>query len=292
MELFVRIAYAVLIIAAIVAAYVLGQKAKKSDAPKDNIKTWHRIMVLVSAILPVLFTVVPPETIAVRVDPLLRAQKLYDKKDYEGALVIYAKPELENDPIALSNQAYILQYEVAGEADLAKVWEMYKQAAETGDKEAISNLLTFTLRYPYSYEEVIRVLDLGAQPALLRYFADYYNEDEVEPLGIDFLTSKDSGLIKSVLDLQMKPNHQSIYSFMFEDAQKSEFFRYDYEFVLYSYVYRTVGYKQTTNGNWNEIREEKRVEVRRIPTQNVWLGFDVQTYVEKKLLRPEGFIRV
>ena len=129
MELFIRIIYAVLVIAAIVIAYVLEKKAGKQDAAKNKFKTWHGIMLLVSGLLTALFTFFPPEAVVLRTDPLRRAQSLYDNQKYEEALAIYRMPELENDPIALSNQAYILQYESVGEesdrdTDLARVWEL------------------------------------------------------------------------------------------------------------------------------------------------------------------------
>ena len=164
--------------------------------------------------------------------------------------------------------------------------------------------MTFTLRYPYSYDEVIRVLDLGAQPTLLRFFADYYNEFKAEYLGVDYIgidfISKDSKTIKTVIDLQMETNGCMVdaerYSFMFEDTKVSDFYHEKYAIKLMNVRYVSLGLEyEEVDGEVKYIGEKGKSVYYFLdgPTvENVWLGFDVQSYTEKKLLRPESFIRV
>lgn len=92
---------------------------------------------------------------------LQKAQDYYATEEYIEAAYKYENEKLDTNPIALNNLAYLYENGLGIAKDLDRATDLYHKAAQLGDAQAKENYISFVLRYPKTYSQVLNALRMG-----------------------------------------------------------------------------------------------------------------------------------
>ena len=92
---------------------------------------------------------------------LQKAQDYYEMEEYIEATYKYENEKLDTNPIALNNLAYLYENGLGVAKDLDRATDLYYKASQLDDEQAKENYISFVLRYPKTYSQVLKILRLG-----------------------------------------------------------------------------------------------------------------------------------
>lgn len=89
------------------------------------------------------------------------AQKNFLIENYIETLNIYNKEKMKTNAIAISNTAFMYENGIVFKKNIQKARELYKRAAQLGERTAKENWILFNISFPRSYIELIEILKQG-----------------------------------------------------------------------------------------------------------------------------------
>lgn len=137
---------------------------------------------------------------------LQKAEKYYLINNYIETIHIYNMEKLNTNAIALSNLGYMYEHGLGYGKDIEKAREYYQKANCLGNKTAMENYVLFTIKYPISFDNLLRVLRGGFEEeseVAYNFIATYLDDPNPTKDQIAQIMSYDNEKLKEILCYQI-----------------------------------------------------------------------------------------
>lgn len=147
-----------------ICALYLSVIDKTSDTVKRKLISVMIVLATITTILTGIvlrnYSFLPEKTMS-DLELLNKAEQYYKIQDYFETLTIYSMPQLDTNPIAISNKAYCYENSLGVRKDLTLAKQLYLKAAKLGNDEVEDNAVAYVLNNPESYDEILEVLRMN-----------------------------------------------------------------------------------------------------------------------------------